>query len=162
MLAVLPDLDVLGFHAGIPYGHALGHRGLSHSLLFAVVAGCGAAALGFRDVSLASARGLALALLCTLACASHGLLDALTDAGLGVGFFLPFADERYFFGWRPLQTSPLGIGAFLSGRGAAILANEAWYVGIPTALAVVVTRSLRRYRAGRLKARSEPAGPRSR
>ena len=41
-LAVLPDLDVLGFHAGIPYEHTLGHRGLSHSLLFALVVGLGA------------------------------------------------------------------------------------------------------------------------
>jgi inner membrane protein len=41
-LAVLPDLDVLGFHAGIPYEHPLGHRGLSHSLLFALVVGLGA------------------------------------------------------------------------------------------------------------------------
>ena len=33
--AVLPDADVIGFAFGIDYGDLLGHRGLSHSLLFA-------------------------------------------------------------------------------------------------------------------------------
>jgi inner membrane protein len=33
--AVVPDLDVVSFHLGLPYGHMLGHRGLSHSLPFA-------------------------------------------------------------------------------------------------------------------------------
>jgi len=35
--AVLPDADVIGFPFGINYGGLLGHRGLSHSLLFAVL-----------------------------------------------------------------------------------------------------------------------------
>jgi inner membrane protein len=30
--AVLPDLDVVGFRFGVPYGYVLGHRGLSHSV----------------------------------------------------------------------------------------------------------------------------------
>jgi inner membrane protein len=34
--SVLPDLDVVGFRFGVPYGHLLGHRGLSHSIAFAV------------------------------------------------------------------------------------------------------------------------------
>jgi len=33
--AVLPDADVIGFAFGIDYGDLPGHRGLSHSLLFA-------------------------------------------------------------------------------------------------------------------------------
>ena len=33
--SVLPDIDSLGLDLGIPYGHMLGHRGLSHSILFA-------------------------------------------------------------------------------------------------------------------------------
>src|SRR2546430_16362124 len=33
--AGLPDIDVIGFAFGIPYGAMLGHRGLTHSLLFA-------------------------------------------------------------------------------------------------------------------------------
>lgn len=30
LLAVLPDLDVISFGLGIPYGAKLGHRGFSH------------------------------------------------------------------------------------------------------------------------------------
>ena len=33
----LPDLDVAGFEFGVPYGHMLGHRGLSHSVVFALL-----------------------------------------------------------------------------------------------------------------------------
>ena len=35
-LAVLPDVDVLAFGLGIPYSYLFGHRGLSHSILFAL------------------------------------------------------------------------------------------------------------------------------
>jgi inner membrane protein len=31
----LPDLDVAGFEFDVPYGHMLGHRGLSYSIVFA-------------------------------------------------------------------------------------------------------------------------------
>ena len=34
--SVIPDLDVIGFKFGIRYNHMLGHRGLSHSIFFAV------------------------------------------------------------------------------------------------------------------------------
>ena len=35
LCAMLPDLDVVAFALALPYGHVLGHRGLSHSLPFA-------------------------------------------------------------------------------------------------------------------------------
>tara|TARA_R110001592_G_scaffold140302_6_gene361233 strand:- start:1054 stop:1314 length:261 start_codon:yes stop_codon:yes gene_type:complete len=34
---ILPDFDVIGFKLGIPYSHPLGHRGFTHSILFAVI-----------------------------------------------------------------------------------------------------------------------------
>lgn len=66
-----------------------------------------------------------MALLLFLATASHGALDALTTGGLGVAFFKPWHLERYFFGFRPIQASSLGIKAFLSGHGLRVLASEA-------------------------------------
>ncbi len=33
--AMAPDLDVIGLSFGIPWGHVLGHRGISHSVVFA-------------------------------------------------------------------------------------------------------------------------------
>jgi hypothetical protein len=37
LCSILPDADVLGFRLGINYEDLLGHRGLSHSLLFAII-----------------------------------------------------------------------------------------------------------------------------
>jgi inner membrane protein len=34
---ILPDFDVITFHFGIPYSHPLGHRGFTHSILFAFI-----------------------------------------------------------------------------------------------------------------------------
>src|SRR5262249_14335862 len=41
--SVLPDIDTLGFHAGVPYGALWGHRGVTHSLLFAALVAAGLA-----------------------------------------------------------------------------------------------------------------------
>ena len=43
--ALLPDVDVIGFPLGIRYDDMLGHRGLTHSLAFAAVAGAVAAVM---------------------------------------------------------------------------------------------------------------------
>jgi len=130
LLAVLPDLDVAAFALGIPYEHPLGHRGLSHSLLFAAFAG-GLTALALLGDRIRSRDGLIAASLLTLAAASHGLLDAFTDAGRGVGFFIPLSDARFFFPWRPLATSPIGIEAFFGGSALPILWNEMRWVWLP-------------------------------
>ena len=37
--AVLPDVDVVSFRLGIPYEAFWGHRGFTHSLLFALITG---------------------------------------------------------------------------------------------------------------------------
>jgi inner membrane protein len=142
--AALPDLDVLGFWFGIRYSHPLGHRGFSHSLPFALLLATVLWAWldrGDRRLSRASGE---LFLVVFLACASHGFLDAFTDAGLGVGFFIPFSDTRYFFPWRPILTSPLSLGAFFSGEGIAILRNEALCVWVPTGLMLVLLALVRR------------------
>ena len=144
LLAVLPDLDVVAFSAGIPYGDPLGHRGFSHSLPFAALAGLGTALVAVREPRRFSRPWWGVAGLLALATASHGLLDALTDAGLGVGFFLPFDSGRYFFPWRPLATSPIGVGAFFESRVLAILFIEVIWVWLPmlagTALALGARR----------------------
>jgi len=135
--AAAPDLDVGLHHLGVPYHHPLGHRGFTHSILFACVA-----ALAFVPVwrrSGASRPGLA-ANLTGAAILSHGLLDLFTDAGLGIGLFIPFENSRYFAPLRPLMTSPLSVAAFFQGRGLAILANETLWIGPPTlALAAIAT-----------------------
>lgn len=130
-VALLPDADVAGFAVGIPYGHPLGHRGFTHSLAFAALIGI-AAGLAARRAPPRSRA--ALGALAFAACASHGLLDALTDAGLGIGLLLPFSPVRVFFPWRVLPTSPLSPAAFFASGGAAeILWVEAGRVWLPAA-----------------------------
>jgi len=66
--------------------------------------------------------------------ASHGLLDALTDGGLGVAFLAPFSGERFFFPWQPIEVSPIGLRRFLSGRGLEVLRSELLWVWLPSIL----------------------------
>ena len=131
--ASLPDLDVLGFRFGIHYGDLLGHRGLTHSLAFAAALATVVVAVGFpEDAPRWSRRALWLYLF--VATASHGCLDALTDGGLGVAFFSPFSNARYFFPVRPIRVSPIGVSAFVSGDGLAVLASEMRWVWLPSAV----------------------------
>lgn len=128
---VLPDLDVLAFVLGIPYDHVLGHRGLTHSLLFAVVIGVGVVRLSFPEIGLRSMQGRKLVTHFSLVTASHGFLDALTDGGLGVAFFAPFENDRYFLPWTPVKVSPIGIASFFSEWGLQVLLSEGIWIGVP-------------------------------
>lgn len=117
LAAVIPDADVVAFALGIPYEHALGHRGATHGVAFA--AACGLiGAQGFRTDRWRAG------LLIALAMASHGLLDALTNGGLGVAFAWPVSSERFFFPWRPIQVSPIGVRNFFQGDAWRVIASE--------------------------------------
>lgn len=154
LFAVAPDADVVAFAFGIPYAHMLGHRGASHSLAFAASA---AALLGWAwnrrarardDASPVAARGdpsLGVVMVYLfLSIASHGMLDALTDGGLGVAFLAPFSGDRFFFPWRPIAVSPISVRSFFTGRGLTVLASELVVVWLPcTALALTALASRR-------------------
>jgi len=135
VLSVLPDLDVVGFGCGIRYADPLGHRGLSHSLAFA--AACAGLAVFVLRATRAHRGSLWLYLF--IAMASHGMLDALTNGGLGVAFFAPFSNARYFFPLRPIVVSPISVGRFFSGRGLDVLESEAVWIWLPVALLVTAT-----------------------
>jgi inner membrane protein len=79
-----------------------------------------------------------------LATASHGFLDAMTNGGLGVAFFSPFDNARYFLPWHPILVSPISLTRFFSGRGAAVLPSELIWIWIPTGLLAVLMLVLRR------------------
>ena len=146
LCAAAPDLDVLAFSLGVPYEHPLGHRGLWHSVPFAALASWVATILAFPKARPRFSRFRAWLYL-FLPTSSHGLLDAFTNGGLGVALLSPFDSERYFSPFRPIQVSPLSVRAFLSARGASILANELVWVWLPFSLlaaAFVAWRSRRR------------------
>jgi len=118
-LSVLPDADFVAFMVGIPYSHPFGHRGMTHSLLFAALVGV-LVAIGLR----LRRRPVRLdALLAVLVVASHGLLDAMTTGGLGVEFFWPLDTHRYFLPWSFIPVAPLGAH-MLSARGLSVLLTE--------------------------------------
>ncbi len=128
--SVLPDVDSLGLDLGIPYGHILGHRGLSHSILFALLLAICAAML-YRTLRASRSGAFAVVL---ISCASHGLLDALTSGGLGVAFLSPLSNHRFFLPWRPIAVSPLDVDLFFSAWGLRVLRSEALCVWLPCAL----------------------------
>jgi inner membrane protein len=137
--STLPDLDVLGFGFGIRYGDPLGHRGLTHSIAFAALLSLLLLPLAARADS---RRRLWLYLF--LAVASHGILDALTDGGLGVALLAPFDWSRYFFPWRPIRVAPIGVDAFFSERGRLVLASELLWLWVPSVAAAAVALLVRR------------------
>src|SRR3954467_6741786 len=78
-LSMLPDADVIAFRFGIPYEHPWGHRGATHSFVFALFIALAAAGVA-RALNLPVLR---TALFAGVTVATHGLLDTLTDGGLG-------------------------------------------------------------------------------
>jgi len=141
LCSVLPDIDVVGFGLGIHYADLWGHRGMTHSLLFAAVIGI---------VMSTFVRGAEhdpgkAALLLFVITASHGLLDAMTDGGMGVAFFSPFNRTRYFLPWRPIHVSPIAAHRFFSSRGLTVLWSEIRSVWGPALLTGALLYGLRRW-----------------
>ncbi len=141
--SVIPDLDVVGFRFGIRYGDFWGHRGFTHSLLFAAVLASVVVLLGFRP-ALPGLGRISLWMYLFLATASHGFLDAMTDGGLGVAFFSPFDNHRYFLPWTPIRVSPIGVGRFFTDRGLAVLQSEFLWIWVPATLLAVSVWLMRR------------------
>ncbi|MDP7546653.1 MAG: metal-dependent hydrolase, partial [Alphaproteobacteria bacterium] len=144
LLPVMADADVIGFPLGVAYGDLLGHRGLSHSLAFAAVLGL-ATALSMKWWE---GRGWPetrhLAVLFVLLAASHGPMDMLTNGGLGIALLAPFDAGRYFWDWRPILVSPIGLKNFLTPWGWAVIMDELLWFGPPIALLLASTAIRRR------------------
>lgn len=138
--AMLPDLDVLGFRFGVAYADDWGHRGATHSLVFAALI-ASALALARREFR---ARGPWLFLF--LSGLSHGLLDMLTDGGLGVALLWPIDKARLFFPITPIRVSPIGAG-FFSARGIETALSELRWVWLPAGTIALACLLFRRRKA---------------
>jgi len=132
--AVLPDIDVIGYYAGVKYFDVLGHRGFSHSLTFALLVAFAVVTFAFSDIRRFSKRWWGLLAFFFTVTASHGFLDAMTDKGMGVGFFSPFDNTRYFMPWRPVFASPMRISRFFSRTGLEVLFAEIIWIWVPLLL----------------------------
>jgi inner membrane protein len=113
-LSMLPDADVIGMSLGVAYEDPLGHRGATHSFVFAAVVAI------LVGIVRRSPRAAALA---AVVVASHPLLDTLTNGGLGCALFWPFETTRYFAPWTPIPVSPIGL-AFFSFYGMVVAVTE--------------------------------------
>ncbi len=126
-LTLLPDADVIAFRFGIPYASQWGHRGFTHSIVFALFVGF---ICTFFSRKLDSTFRIVF-LTTTLSTLSHCVFDALTNGGLGVAFFWPLTSHRYFFPFHPVEVSPIGVKGFLSYRGLVVVFSEILWIWTP-------------------------------
>jgi inner membrane protein len=142
IVSVLPDLDVVAFRLGVPYAADFGHRGFSHSVLFAVFAAIIGACM-FHHLRSTFRRSF---LFLFVAAVSHGVLDAFTNGGLGIAFLWPWSNERFFASAQVIEVAPIGISRFLSQKGFAVLWSELIWVWLPLmSLAFVAAISRRHF-----------------
>ena len=80
-----------------------------------------------------------------LLAASHGILDAFTNGGLGIALLSPFDPTRYFFAWTPIEVSPIGVKAFFSKWGLAVMKSELQWIWLPSFMMVVLSAVIRRF-----------------
>lgn len=127
--SIMPDIDVLAFRYGIPYESLWGHRGMTHSIFFALL--WSILLLFIFHTTSKSSDKWKLFVFYFLATVSHSILDAITTGGAGVAFLAPFDSERYFLPWRVIRVSPISASRFFSEWGLRVLASEAKYIGLP-------------------------------
>jgi inner membrane protein len=139
LAAILPDADVIAFKFGIPYADTLGHRGFSHSILCAMIAGLFAAGLN----RWLQTRMITAFLFVTGAVLSHSLLDMVTNGGLGVALYWPWSEQRLFASWRPVEVSPF-IKGFFSMRGVLALRSELVWIWLPALTIMLTSLAFRR------------------
>lgn len=145
--AVIPDADVVGFSFGISYNSMFGHRGFTHSILFAVMFGAFAALIAHKFLT-AKISFPKLFIFFALATFSHLFLDMLTDGGLGVALFAPLSGARFFFPFRPIEVSPIGLG-FFSERGLSVIFSEIVWVWLPAFLIFAVSSVVYKFSASK-------------
>jgi inner membrane protein len=143
LCSIIPDADVITFTMGIPYEHLFGHRGFFHSFLFAGILGVLVTFI-FYPKHIGTWKGLGLMLYFMLCTASHSLLDAMTSGGLGVAFYSPWDNTRYFLPWRPIKVSPIGIDNFFSEWGWKVIKSELVWIGIPCLLLLTTVKIIRK------------------
>ena len=107
LCGILPDLDGIGFHLGVPYLHAWGHRGMTHSLCFGLCIGLILGIIWGETKDLRSR--LIWGLLFGILICTHPFLDMLTTGGAGVALWGPLDHSRVFFPdeWRVIRVSPM-------------------------------------------------------
>lgn len=117
-----PDIDVLFSIGGDWFDELVLHRGITHSLFFAPVAGPVAGLIVARLLRAAPEQRRAFVWVITCALLSHPLLDVLTS--YGTQLLMPFSDARFAIHAMPIvdpvYTLILMLGIALAAPGTAI------------------------------------------
>lgn len=144
--SILPDADAIGFKFGIPYESFWGHRGFTHSLVFALLLSFAVVLIFLRSYArTGSRRWCGLVAFFFLVTASHALLDMLTSGGHGVAIFAPFDNSRHFFPWHPIRVSPIGITQFFGEWGLRVIKSELLWVWLPLGSVALIAIAVRRF-----------------
>lgn len=144
LCAIIPDADVIGYWLGVERGGMFAHRGLTHSIAFALVFGAFAAFVA-RKYLRTGISFFKLFVFFALATFSHPLLDMLTDGGSGAALLAPLTNERFFFPWRPIEVSPIGL-RFFGSRGVEVILSEMLWVWLPAFLIYIAAKLIRKRR----------------
>jgi inner membrane protein len=129
-LPVIADLDTLSTTSN---SSIWGHRGFTHSLIFALGLGLTAAVLAGWYLRLGFWRSAALF---SAIAASHALLDLFTTAGNGIALWWPISDARAG-PWGPIPVADIGFDWPNPVRSPAIRKELLW-VWLPMGVAVLV------------------------
>lgn len=141
-LSIMPDFDVVAFLFGIPYESPYGHRGFTHSIVFAFLV-----AMLFLPMNKTyRISKLRLFLFLFISTLSHSLLDGFTNGGFGVALFWPFDNTRYFAPYRPVEVSPIGIKNFFTQRGLEVIWSEIKTIWIPCLVVVITCKLGQKYK----------------
>lgn len=144
--AIFPDMDVITLKLGVAYDHPFGHRGFFHSFFWAYLQGLFIVRIYYHEYAFMSWNALRTGFYFFCCGVSHSLLDAMTNGGLGVAFFAPFDNTRYFLPWRPIEVSPLDMKSFFGEWGIRVLQSEFYFVMVPSIILALVMITFRRFR----------------
>ena len=122
------DADVLSFKFGVAYGNVFGHRGFTHSLVFAFVVPLLCVLIGRRWFRAGLIRCW---LFLTVSLLSHSLLDSVTTGGKGVGWLWPWSDERFFAPWQVIKVAPFALSRYTTPYGHKVIISELIWVWLP-------------------------------
>lgn len=133
-LGLASDLDFFGLEAGLS-GTFLGHRAMTHSLTFSVVVGV------LLGVSIPKPKHRRIAsLLCTLALASHAILDAMAQSEPGPELFWPFSSAHVVAFWRPIPAVQFYQDYFTSAAIPVFIGEALWCIPFIAAIGWVLLR----------------------
>lgn len=138
---LIPDIDALGFFMHLRYSSVFGHRGLTHSILFAGLFPLAILFLFYRNNSLNKKQKFRLYLLFFIATVSHCAVDGLTSGGKGIAYFFPFYNKRIFLPYHPIGGENAGQVKSVSEWLWQIVRYEMLWLGMPSLL-MVIARSM--------------------